>query len=1460
MNFKYIKYDYPIPANIASKETYPFNVSLPISSSWSSAKRRILLIYEFIDTEDIESGRLLSATQGNLLNNLVKLAQDYSGIRMPEIAAINFDYFRCRHLPQNLQEVASRVSVSRIRKYINKVKPTDIFVFGRMASTYLEDIEERDAFFYQGRPIKRDDGIWWTRGPNLSAAYQSKKDIEEAEESQKVANLAGFLSKCLGNALARKPVYNIQFKPNTKLVDTIDKWKKLFDVLMRVDAFSFDSETVDLSRKHPTVLFMQFAFSSKVAYVVPVEHQDSPFSEEEVLIIRRDMRKLFGKKFDTLSYDPNKFMLGQNLKFDLTVFREWLKLQVIQWPIWDLMAGEYLLDENLIGNRLGKRVGSFSLEWITKWYGCDFYSENAFGKQDRMNIANVPIDEPGLIDYCGADATIPWLIYEKQLERSKKLINGKMYTESYKKMMLLQMSNIIHIQSMMEHRGDFLDIKWLKSLLLANGPLDQIKKKLTEVFISLPSVKAVNTKLLKAAGIPQDSLFGDVNWIFSLSKPSHKHALFFDELGLEPVSYGKTGPSIDKEFQEVYKKIPEVEAFKNLAQVDKVKSTYVVGFLRKLQEDKDMSDHRLRPNFGYLDTVTGRPNSSDPNLQNIIQRGPLAKVIKRAFVAPKNGITIKFDYCVAGNSLIPTNNGLVRLDSLATKKPYVKTEIQTKVKSIKGDNVAVFATYMGKKETIALKTKSGNYIRVTPEHKMLVFRQGTFSWVEAKHCVLGDNLCLSNFELVRRTKLPLTLSSLGVQANNSSGYNNVYKYSTYKYLVKIKIPNTKKYYKVIGFNNIKDAVKARDLWCASRDIKTSSMSFAKIQKPKIMTPDLAWLLGAIVSEGWIDTNSNNVSFSNSNRKLIKRYIDSFYRVFGVKPSYRIAHKAGDNRLYNGVIYNNNYDHLVVRIRSKQLVVWLKELGIYTQIGRKNGKTASHFKHVPWSVLEADKESQLGFLSAYLECDGHIQQNKSLNWSSASIKLLRGMQAILNSYGLYTTFSKTKTVTQLRLSVEDSIKIWGSGLNKLSISKKLKGCVEKSSSMGKLPTLQKNDMSEAQLQEYNSYNVSISPIVSIKEGGLTDVFDLTMKDQKRPAFVANGLIVHNCAHEVRMWAIESSDLLLCQLFVNGRWLRQQYRKTGNPIFKELMDTVGDIHKLNCNFFFEIPVDKVTPEQRDSIKRVVFGSIYGRGAASIAKQAKQAKDLIANLMKRFFKRFTKGANYLDSQKKAAVTKGYTVSKIGRVRNIFSHLFGLDNLSAGAERRGANAPIQGISSDLGQTAGYLYDVHLNQYVEKFKLRKGRFDSGTVSFVHDAVKTVAELDLALASLQILQWCATIGVCEYYTKHFGVKFYVEPEIEFEIGASDDTLVKWDWHENTLLEIMKKAFVKHGEIHGTDPEELEAKLYEIRRNPKYKEQREYLDKHYPILSDWKDAIHIDTNSKDFKNGLGKTLREKGVKL
>jgi DNA polymerase I-like protein with 3'-5' exonuclease and polymerase domains len=321
-----------------------------------------------------------------------------------------------------------------------------------------------------------------------------------------------------------------------------------------------------------------------------------------------------------------------------------------------------------------------------------------------------------------------------------------------------------------------------------------------------------------------------------------------------------------------------------------------------------------------------------------------------------------------------------------------------------------------------------------------------------------------------------------------------------------------------------------------------------------------------------------------------------------------------------------------------------------------------------------------------------------------------------------------------------------------------------------------------------------------------------------------------AHEIRVWSIISGDEKLGALFQQGRDLRQKWRATEKEKYKDLLDSVGDIHKLNCQLFFGTDPKEVTKEQRDAVKSLVFGSIYGMGPGTLANNLKRDKQFVIDLLEMFFKRYSKASAWLKASKQHAIDHNYVQSPPGRRRNMYAHLYeGAGALEAAAKRMASNSPIQGWSADMAHTAATLFLYHFPRVVEAMQLGPVDTTMGGISvMVHDSIEGDFRYDLWLVALQVMQWCATRGCMNYYEHHFGIKFTVPLEVEFELGPDDASLEKWDWSRTSLDTIIETSFVNQKLIFADlDIKAAKKQLLAPRNNKKL---MSYLDKHYPILA------------------------------
>ena len=139
---------------------------------------------------------------------------------------------------------------------------------------------------------------------------------------------------------------------------------------------------------------------------------------------------------------------------------------------------------------------------------------------------------------------------------------------------------------------------------------------------------ALEKKLHELAGEP-----------FNVNSTDQLRAILFDQLQLPILKKTSTGkPSTDAS---VLKKLdhPLVEALLEYRELEKLRSTYVDGYLPLVDPDG-----RIRTRFNQMAATTGRLSSDSPNLQNIPVRSESGRTIRRAFIAGEGNEFLVADY------------------------------------------------------------------------------------------------------------------------------------------------------------------------------------------------------------------------------------------------------------------------------------------------------------------------------------------------------------------------------------------------------------------------------------------------------------------------------------------------------------------------------------------------------------------------------------------------------------------------------------------------------------------------------------------------------------------------------------------------------------------------------------------------------------------------------------------------
>lgn len=512
--------------------------------------------------------------------------------------------------------------------------------------------------------------------------------------------------------------------------------------------------------------------------------------------------------------------------------------------------------------------------------------------------------------------------------------------------------------------------------------------------------------------------------------------------------------------------------------------------------------------------------------------------------------------CLVGDTLIPTTEGLRRIDSFGTGKDRKKSfPIKTVMDSRYGKETAVAWMYNGFQNTIRVTVETGNSIQATSNHPILVLRDGELVWKRTDRLQLGDTLCVSRNKVVR-TK-PLKLNVLLPEARSQ----------------KIRVAGDR--------NCLGDGRGMNPGSHQAYDPGT-------IVVPKYMTTKLAYWLALLISEGTTrgedkisaqTGRAGSLGFGNTDERLTKRFASLAEELFGVQPS-DIMYKSVEE--LNAIATNKDFratkPFFTAIIRNRRLVDWLVGIGVYLKPGRVDGFTPSYFKRVPWSVLQADEESQKAFLAGYAECDGSVGERTS--WFSKSKELISQVRALLNSHG-YQPTAWGDTGTNVTLCREDSANFWNQA-SKYLTTKKSSAHGGKYSKLDGIPSAYWTDLvkqrksksdrhgghyladdghlicwsknkssvstetnnapwgfnvSELKRFNYQAFESGVydnflrflkelspaaheklitlfktpyrySDVVRIEDAGKAHVYDISMKPGKEPAFVANGLVVHN----------------------------------------------------------------------------------------------------------------------------------------------------------------------------------------------------------------------------------------------------------------------------------------------------------------------------------------------------------------
>lgn len=628
------------------------DLAVKYDASWSNAKHRFLYIAQHVFMDDIKNNEILSNKEHlDSFKSFLKQARNIARQHvdtLPEFsyAIINYNAYKTAGLTADQKHEADTEFCARAIHLIKEMQPTHVFISGTSAPNYIlkHEFPDLDHIEYKRGWIFEKDGVKYCASIDV---FKVLADAAVADD--KYTGTVGFAYQHCANLMIGKHPYSLaNFKPRAKYIYTLEEFDSMMRILRSSKCIGCDTETKNLTVLSNKIYTIQFSSDKEpeLGYVLAIDHPQTHWNKEQLVYIKRTLQKFF--------YESGKpFLITYNGMFDLRVIRQALHLPVINREVWELMAGEHDLDENVNDLTQVCAVPQGNLRACLCRYNNDFYFRNAFTKEDRNTIGDIKPDDKDFLMYGAADAAFMQAILRMQLKRAEHTLIGDIsYKPYFTAHMLNIMSPTAHTLSHLKEDGSYIDMNYMRTLRSPKiSPLSQKITVAEQELFAFAEVQKANDLVMEREGFKANSLFGSLKkqWMFKFSKPEHKQALFFDIMKLKPVNISKkTGvPAVDKDFQNAYKHSNAiVSLYTDFTALAKLLNTYIKGWARMLSfKDPDaMIDHRLRPDYAFYNVKTGRLGSRNPSLQVIPQRGESADDIKRAFIAQDGHILFHYDY------------------------------------------------------------------------------------------------------------------------------------------------------------------------------------------------------------------------------------------------------------------------------------------------------------------------------------------------------------------------------------------------------------------------------------------------------------------------------------------------------------------------------------------------------------------------------------------------------------------------------------------------------------------------------------------------------------------------------------------------------------------------------------------------------------------------------------------------
>jgi DNA polymerase-1 len=372
---------------------------------------------------------------------------------------------------------------------------------------------------------------------------------------------------------------------NYQLIDNEERMLEILSIFKTNKILCLDTETTSTSPIDAELVGLSFAVKPHEAFYVPI----SANREEALRIVNI---------FKPLYEDPEILKVGQNIKYDLEVLRNY-NIH-LAGPMWDTMIAHYLIQPELRHNM--DYMAEVYLNYQT------VHIDELIGPRGKNQKSMRDLSPTQVYEYACEDADITLQLKEKLEPELHRLECERLFYE-------IEMP-LMPVLAEMEMTGVCLD----------TNSLAQTSKELT---VRLNQI--------------EHEIYEQAGHSFNIASPRQVGDVLFGEMKIvEKPKKTKTGQFVTSEevLQQLHAKHPIVGKILEHRGLKKLLSTYVDNLPTLINP---RTGH-IHTSFNQCVTATGRLSSSDPNLQNIPVRGEDGKEIRKAFVPEPGCLFFSADY------------------------------------------------------------------------------------------------------------------------------------------------------------------------------------------------------------------------------------------------------------------------------------------------------------------------------------------------------------------------------------------------------------------------------------------------------------------------------------------------------------------------------------------------------------------------------------------------------------------------------------------------------------------------------------------------------------------------------------------------------------------------------------------------------------------------------------------------